>query len=148
MRAYVPLHAQDTDAARFLGDLYYRIPDYHNAEITWKAIVARLPNDRDTHNRLGSLYAAQDRIGDAIAEYEKSIPSRGGFAGLVEEHRRRGDLAQFEAQFARNADDTPLDVRAQSFYAGILRAMRRFDVAQQYYERAAALAPKTCGNPG
>jgi tetratricopeptide (TPR) repeat protein len=145
LQTYVPLHPADTDAARFLGDLYFRVPDYRDAEATWKAIVARVPNDRETHNRLGSLYAAQDRIGDAIAEYEKSLPSRGGFLGLVDQHRRRGDLTDFRARFASNAEDNPLDVQAQSFYGSILRAMRQYDTAQQFYERAVALQPKNCG---
>ena len=144
--AYVPAHPEDIDAARLLGDLYFRVPDLHKAEETWKSIVARVPADRETHNRLGSLYAVEDRIGDAIAEYEKSLPSRGGFVGLVEQHRRRGDLEDFREQFARNAEDHPLDPGAQSFYASILRAMRRFDGAQQYYERSAALLPKNCAS--
>ncbi len=143
--SYVPTHPGDVDAARFLGDLYFRIPDYRRAERTWKAILARMPDDRQTHNRLGSLYAAQDRVADAISEYDKSLPSRGGFAGLVEEHRRHGDLAQFVGQFERNADEAPLDARSQSFYASVLRAERNFELAQRYFERAAALAPKNCG---
>lgn len=145
LRTYVPAHPEDTDAARFLGDLYFRIPDYRNAEATWKAIVARRPDDRETHNRLGSLYAVQDRVADAIAEYEKSLPSRGGFLGLVEQHRRQGDLDVFVAQFQRDADEYPLAARAQSFYGAVLRAMRNFDVAQHYFERAANLTPKDCG---
>lgn len=143
--AYVPSHVADTDAARLLGDLYFRVPDYRNAEATWKAIVARLPNDGETHNRLGSLYAVQDRINDAIGEFEKSLPSRGGFVGLVEQHRRLGDLDTFRLQFAHNAEMKPLDAGAQSFYASVLRAMRRFANAQDFYDRAVALVPKSCG---
>src|SRR5450631_1193613 len=145
LRAYVPSHPDDVDAARFLGDLYFRVPDYRNAEATWRTIVARRPEDRETHNRLGSLYAAQDRVADAIYEYEKSLPSRGGFLGLVEQHRRQGDLGQFQAQFERNADDSPLDPRAQSFYGSVLRALRNYAAAQHYFERAASLVPKNCG---
>lgn len=145
LSAYAPLHPADTEAIRFLGDLYFRVPDYAHAEATWKSIVARLPNDRETHNRLGSLYAAEDRVNDAIVEYEKSLPSRGGFLGLVDGHRRRGDLEEFRAQFARNADEHALDSNAQSFYAGILRAMRRYTDAQIYFDRAVALLPDTCG---
>jgi tetratricopeptide (TPR) repeat protein len=143
--AYVPGHPGDVAAARLLGDLYFRIPDYKHAESTWKAIIARTPDDRETHNRLGSLYATQDRINDAIGEFEKSLPSRGGFLGLVEEHRRQGDLTQFTAGFARNAEDNPLDPRAQSFYGSVLRATQNFAGAQHYFERAASLASRNCG---
>jgi tetratricopeptide (TPR) repeat protein len=145
LRTYTASHPTDADAARFLGDLYFRIPDYRAAEAIWKAIVARAPDDRQTHNRLGSLYAAEDRISDAIAEFEKSLPTRGGFVGLVEQHRREGDLARFVAEFQRNADDQPLDVRAQSFNGSVLRALHDFAGAQRYYDRAAALAPRSCG---
>lgn len=145
LATYVPAHPGDIAAARLLGDLFFRIPDYKRAESTWKAIIARTPDDRETRNRLGSLYASEDRINDAIGEFEKSLPSRGGFLGLVEEHRRQGDLTQFTAGFKRNADDHPLDPRAQSFYGGVSRATQNFDVAQRYFERAAALDPRNCG---
>ena len=145
LQAYVPAHRDDVDAARFLGDLYFRVPDFRDAEATWKAIIARRSDDRETHNRLGSLYAVEDRVADAIGEYEKSLPSRGGFQGLVEQHRRQGDLAAFQAQFQRNADEYPLDARAQSFNGSVLHAMRSYDLAQRYFERAASLAPKDCG---
>jgi tetratricopeptide (TPR) repeat protein len=145
LSAYVPAHPADIDAARLLGDLYFRVPDYRNAEAVWRAIIARAPQDKQTHNRLGSLYAAEDRIADAISEYEKSLPSRGGFQGLVEQHRRQGDLTEFVAQFQRNAEDNPLDARAQSFYGSVLRATRDFALAQRYFERAADLAPHNCG---
>jgi tetratricopeptide (TPR) repeat protein len=145
LRAYVPGHPDDATAARLLGDLYFRIPDYRAAEATWKAIIARAPSDRETHNRLGSLYATQDRIAEAIAEYEKSLPSRGGFLGLVEQHRRQGDLPEFVGQFQRNADERPLDVNAQSFYGSVLRAMHDYAVAGRYFAHAADLAPKDCG---
>jgi tetratricopeptide (TPR) repeat protein len=145
LRSYVPDHLEDSEAARFLGDLYFRVPDYRNAEATWKAIVARRPDDRETHNRLGSLYAVQDRVGDAISEYEKSLPTRSGFLGLVEQHRRQGDLDAFVAQYQRTADERPLDARAQSFYGSVLRATRKYDSAQHYFERAATLTPKDCG---
>jgi len=145
LRLYVPTHPEDSEAARFLGDLYFRVPDYRDAETTWKAIVARRPDDRETHTRLGSLYAVADRVSDAIGEFEKSLPTRSGFLGLVEQHRRQGDLDAFVAQYQRGADERPLDARAQSFYGSVLRAMHDYESAQHYFERAANLASKNCG---
>lgn len=142
---YVPAHPADVPAARLLGDLYFRVPDYKRAEAVWKTIVARNPGDRETHNRLGSLYAVLDRIPDAIAEFEKSLPSRGGFAGLVDQHRRKGDLAQFESQFAFFAEQHPLDAGAQSYYAHILRAQRKYAEAQIPFSRVVSLQPNECG---
>jgi tetratricopeptide (TPR) repeat protein len=144
LQVYVPGHPADTDAARFLGDLYFRVPDYRNAERIWKSIIAKLPDDRQTHNRLGSLYAAEDRAADAIAEFDKSLPSRGGFLGLVEAHRRQGDLALFAGTYATRADDAPFDAQAQWFNGNVLRSMRNFGLAQKYFDRAAALSPRNC----
>jgi len=144
LEGYVPKNPDDLAAARLLGDLYFRIPDFKRAEAVWKAIIVRKSDDRETHNRLGSLYAAEDRIPDALAEYEKSLPSRGGFEGIVEQHRREGSLAQFEATYKANAEDHPLDSKSLSFYAKILYAERKFSEAQPFFLRVAALAPNSC----
>ncbi|GAC1584337.1 MAG: hypothetical protein NVS3B28_05360 [Candidatus Velthaea sp.] len=143
--SYVPAHPADISAARLLGDLYYRIPDYKGSERIWKTILVRVPSDRETHNRLGSLYAAQDRIEDAIAEFEKSLPSRGGFYGLVAEHRRLGDLRAFESIWQQKAESNPFNAGAQSFYGSILRAERRFTAAQPYFNKVVTLSGANCG---
>ncbi len=38
---YVADHPADVPAARLLGDLYFRVPDYARAERVWKAIARR-----------------------------------------------------------------------------------------------------------
>ena len=125
LQAYVPTHVDDVAAARLLGDLYYRTTDMKRAEKTWKTILARFASDRETHNRLGSLYSAQDRIEDAIAEFEKSLPIHSGYYGLVAEHRRLGDLTAFENDWREKADQNRFNAGAQAFYGNILRAERR-----------------------
>jgi tetratricopeptide (TPR) repeat protein len=144
LAAYVPQHVDDLAAARLLGDLYFRIPDYKRAEATWRAILAHLPDDGATHNRLGSLYAAEDRIDDAVGEFEKSLPSPSGFAGLVAEHRRRGDLAAFEESYAERIELHQQDVTALWYYGSILHELHEFTQAQSYLDRAAALRPSSC----
>jgi tetratricopeptide (TPR) repeat protein len=145
LEAYVPGHPADAGAARLLGDLYFRIPDYRRAEATWQALVTRDPDDKETHNRLGSLYAAEDRISDSIAEFEKSLPTRSGFYGLVDAHRRAGDLAAFEQQIAAIALSHPFDPVSLSSYANVLRAQRKFVQAQPYFARVVTLTGGTCG---
>src|ERR1700738_2687126 len=68
---YVAQHPQDTAAGRLLGDLYFRVPDFNRAEKGWQAVLSVVPDDRETHSRLGSLYAAQDRISESIAAFQK-----------------------------------------------------------------------------
>ncbi|MFN2459396.1 MAG: tetratricopeptide repeat protein [Candidatus Velthaea sp.] len=145
LEGYVPGHPDDVGAGRLLGDLYFRIPDYKKAEAVWKNIIARVATDRDTHNRLGSLYSAQDRIREAIDEYDKSLPSRGGFNGLIEQNRKQGTLAAFEARVQEQAESHPLDAGALSFWANILRAEHKYTQAQPFFMRVLALNPQNCG---
>ena len=144
LQAYVPTHVDDVAAARLLGDLYYRTTDMKRAEKTWKTILARFASDRETHNRLGSLYSAQDRIEDAIAEFEKSLPIHSGYYGLVAEHRRLGDLTAFENDWREKADQNRFNAGAQAFYGNILRAERRFAEAQPYFNRVVLVAGASC----
>jgi tetratricopeptide (TPR) repeat protein len=141
---YVEATPSDLAAARLLGDLYYRVPDLANAERVYLAIVKRAPDDRDTHTRLGGLYAAMDRVSEAIAEFEKSLPVREGYAGLVELHRRRGDLEIFARELQIRADANRLDPIAQSNYANVLRAERRYAESLPYFERQLFLRPGSC----
>jgi len=144
LRAYVPGHPSDIGAARLLGDLYFRIPDYRSAEGVWKSILTRFPDDRQTHNRMGSLYAAQDRTAEAIDEFAKSLPERAGFDGLVSEHIKRGDLSAFSDEYRATVELHPLDAGAMNLYANILRAQHRFADAQPYFDRIVALKPGAC----
>lgn len=117
---YVAAHPRDVDPARYLGDLYYRIPDLASAERQYLSILLLFPNDRETHNRLGGIYAAQDRLNDAIAEFQKSLPDLVALPSLVRLHRVKGDLPAFEAKYRRLADDYPSDAPAQAEYGKVL----------------------------
>jgi tetratricopeptide (TPR) repeat protein len=141
---YVTATPGDLPAARLLGDLYYRLPDLPSAEHVYLAILKRAPDDRDTHTRLGGLYAAMDRISEAIAQFELSLPVREGYAGLVELHRRRGDLDAFAHELRVRADENRLDPIAQSNYANVLRAERRYAESLPYFERQLNLRPGSC----
>jgi tetratricopeptide (TPR) repeat protein len=149
LEANAKAYPDDLPAARLLGDLYFRIPDYKRAEIVWKGIIARsealrLPNDRETHSRLGSLYSAQDKVDLALSEFEKSLPNKGGYEGLVDQRRREGSLAGFEADLKTNADDHWLDSKSASFYANILHADHKFAEAQPYFQRVVSVNGNNC----
>ena len=141
---YFNANPSDIAAGRLLGDLYYRVPDLKLAESTYQRVLRISPDDRDTHNRLGGIYSAQDRIADAIREFEKSLPVREGFIGLVELHRRLGDLPAFEHIVATRAEENRFDPNAQSNYGNVLRAERRFDEAILYFKRELTLRPQSC----
>src|SRR5581483_11870791 len=48
---FVASHPNGTEAARFLGDLYYRQGRFDRAQAVYEALLARNPHDKETHNR-------------------------------------------------------------------------------------------------
>lgn len=141
---YVAKHPEEAAAGRLLGDLYFRVPDYAKAEKVWKAILVSTPDDRETHSRLGSLYAATDRVSEAIDEFQRSLPSRSGYAGLVMVHKRYGDLPQFIAKLEYQAEKTPFDAARWTELGQARRAMRQFDAALEAFNRAVGIRPGSC----
>jgi tetratricopeptide (TPR) repeat protein len=141
---YVAQHPGESAAGRLLGDLYFRVPDYAKAERVWKAIIALSPDDRETHGRLGSLYAAQDRISDAIVEFQKSLPSRTGYAGLVMVHKRAGDLTQYIAKLEYTIEKSPFDLNGWTELGQARRAMRQFDSALEAFAHVVGIRPGNC----
>ncbi|GAC1541385.1 MAG: hypothetical protein NVS3B16_04830 [Vulcanimicrobiaceae bacterium] len=141
---YVAAHPTELEPARYFGDLTYRQGDAAGAERTYRAILRVAPGDRETHNRLGGIYAAQDRVAEAIAEFAKSLPLGTAYGHLVDLHRRLGDLAAFEVPFRRAADDLPTSAAAQYGLGAVYRAEHRPLLAVTYLERALRLAPRAC----
>ena len=141
---YVNAHPQDIAAGRLLGDLYFRVPDFAKAERVWKSLLAIDARDRDTHSRLGSLYSAQDRIAEAIAEFQQSLPSRNGYAGLVMAHRRAGDLAQYLARLQADTEQHPFEPAHWTELGQAQRALHKYEAAQTAFSRVVALRSSSC----
>jgi tetratricopeptide (TPR) repeat protein len=141
---YVASHPQDFAAGRLLGDLYFRVPDYAKAERVWKAILTVDASDRETHSRLGSLYAVQDRIAEAIVEFQLSLPSRNGYAGLVMTHKKAGDLPQYLQKLQSETESHPFDVGRWSELGHAQRELRHFDLALEAFNHVVAIRPASC----
>jgi tetratricopeptide (TPR) repeat protein len=144
LAAYVATHSKQLEPARYLGDLYYRASNISAAESTYRAILKFAPDDRETHDRLGGIYAAQDRSDDAIAQFQASLPFASAYGHLVDVHRRIGDLPQFERSYREAADGSPFDAGAQYALGAVLRAEHRPSDAVQYLVRALNLSPRSC----
>lgn len=144
LAAYVKAHPDQVAPARYLGDLYYRAGDVASAERTYLAILTYAPADRETHNRLGGIYAAADRISDAISEFQKSLPDNAAYTPLVELHRRLGDLDRFEMTYRRAAEAAPDDAAAQYEYGAVLRSEHKTVRAVAVLQAAVRLAPLAC----
>jgi tetratricopeptide (TPR) repeat protein len=142
---YVAAHPGDAAAGRLLGDLYFRVPEYAKAEKIWKALIAATPDDRETHSRLGALYALQDRIGESMTEFQLSLPSRTGYVGLVMIHKRSGDLPQYLAELQFETDQRPFDVAKWSELGQAERALHHYQLAYEAFNHVAAIRPASSG---
>jgi protein O-GlcNAc transferase len=141
---YVAQHRRDVAAGRLLGDIYFRVPDFKKAEQTWLAVIDVSPADKDTHNRLGSLYAAEDRIGDSIAEFQKSLPSAAGYAGLVRAHQLNGDLDAWVGSLEDRVAREPLDPDGWTLLGHVREDLHQPQSALLSYKRASGLRPQSC----
>ncbi len=142
---YVETHARDIAAARLLGDLYFRVPDYAKAERAWKGALAIDAADKETHSRLGALYAAMDRIPEAIAEFTQSLPAKAASEGLVSIHKRKGDIEAYMNALQTYAEQHPLNPDAWTTLGAARQAMHKYSAALAAYERVVAIRPNSCG---
>jgi tetratricopeptide (TPR) repeat protein len=136
LAVYYAAHPQDPLPARLLGDLYYRAGDLAKAEDTYRHILAIYPNDKETHNRLGAALAAENRVDEAIVQYEASLPGTDAVYDLVALHQRRGDLAHYIAQLESAAQTAPNSSDAQAELAQAYLAVYRLEDARTYFNRA------------
>jgi tetratricopeptide (TPR) repeat protein len=136
LATYFAAHPHDADPARLLGDLYYRSGDESAAEATYRKILAVNPSDKVTHNRLGTVLAAENRVEDAIAEFDASLPGTDAIFDLVALHQRKGDLAAYVGTLETVAQSYPSDANDQSELAQADLALDQIANAQRYFARA------------
>jgi tetratricopeptide (TPR) repeat protein len=144
LAAYVGDHPRDLAPARYLGDLYYRASNLAAAESTYRAILLYAPDDRETHDRLGGVYAVEDRSKEAIEQFQASLPFASAYGHLVELHRRIGDLDQFVATYKNAIVDSPYDAAGLYALGAIYRAERKTTDAIGMLNRALNLEPRSC----
>ncbi|MDQ6930923.1 MAG: tetratricopeptide repeat protein, partial [Candidatus Eremiobacteraeota bacterium] len=141
LRAYVAVHPNDIAPTRLLGDLYYRQTNLSMAERTYRQIIILYPGDRETHNRLGAVYATQNRIDEAITEYSRSLPGTDSVADLVSLHQRKGDLRRYQISVERDASNNPSDGDVQGELGSVYLAENDYPRALQYFLKELDLHP-------
>lgn len=144
LAAYVAAHPREVDAARYLGDLYERSSNVTAAESTYRSILTYAPGDRETHDRLGGIYAAEDRSSEAIEQFTLSLPFGSAYGHLVELHRHLGDLDDFVAGYQNAVGQSQFDGAALYALGTIYRAMHRTNDAVGLLERALVQNPASC----
>jgi|SRR5579884_1822387 len=141
LQSYVETHPGEISPERLLGDLYYRKGELSRAEATYRHILEYAPGDKETHNRLGSVFATENRVDDAIAEFNRSLPGTDSVPDLVRLHMRKGDLDSYKRDKQRIADTFPTDPEAQSELGEIYEATNLPEVAIRYFKRALDVDP-------
>ncbi|MGB8964163.1 MAG: tetratricopeptide repeat protein [Candidatus Cybelea sp.] len=136
LAAFVATHPNASEAARFLGDLYYRQGRFDRAEAVYKQLLAANTQDKETHNRLGVVYATENRVDAAIGEFESALPGTDSIRDLVYLHLRKGDLPQYRDQMVQEADSEPTDADIQEELGEIFETLHRPYEAITYYRRA------------
>jgi tetratricopeptide (TPR) repeat protein len=133
---FVATHPDATEAARFLGDLYYRQARFDKAQAIYEQLLARNPHDKQTHNRLGVVFATENRIDAAIAQFQDALPGTDSIRDLVMLHLRKGDLADYESQMVRAGKDDPNDADIQEELGEIYETVHQPNEAILYFRRA------------
>jgi tetratricopeptide (TPR) repeat protein len=139
---YVVIHPGEVAPRRFLGDLYFRTGQIARAQFVYEEILKYAPNDKETHNRLGSVYAEENRVDDAIAQFNAALPGTDSVDDLVELHERKGDLDKYEIDAQKMAHDYPNDPGIQAELGQVYYAIHQPMQAEVYYKRALDQDPK------
>jgi Flp pilus assembly protein TadD len=133
---YVSAHNHEVAPARFLGDLYYRDGQFGQAEAIYSMLLFQNPNDKETHNRLGVVYATEDRVDAAIDQFNKALPGTDSVTDLVALHVRKGDLPEYQTQMVKLATQQPSDAVIQAEVGQVYTALHQPVEAMRYYMRA------------
>ena len=133
---FVSSHPNGTDAARFLGDLYYRQGRFDRAQAVYEQLLARDSHDQETHNRLGVVYATQNRVDDAIVQFQSALPGTDSIRDLVLMHLRKGDLPEYQEQMERAARENPNVADYQEELAEVYETLHHPTQAIVYFRRS------------
>lgn len=136
LEQYVNAHPDESEPLRFLGDLYYRQGRFDRAEFVYERLLHSNPKDKETHNRLGVVYATENRIDDAIEQFNAALPGTDSVKDLVAMHLRKGDLPMYRSEMEALARNQPTDAAIQAEVGQIYSVLHQPGEAMMYYMRA------------
>jgi tetratricopeptide (TPR) repeat protein len=128
---------------RLLGDVEYRLEDYKAAEAAYTLVLASDPANKDVLNRLGGVYAAEDRFDDAVGAFRRSLPSTEGFANLIQVYEDAGRLGELEGEFQVEETRHPFESRSYINLGTVYTAEKRYDAALAQLKNALDLSPRS-----
>jgi Flp pilus assembly protein TadD len=143
LEIYVVSHPKEVAPARFLGDLYFRQGRFGKAEAIYRDLLIANPGDRETHNRLGVVYATENHVDNAITQFNLALPGTDSVGDLVAMHLRKGDLAEYRQQMERLVANNPTDADLQAEMGQIYAALHKPADALAYFMRALDSDPQS-----
>lgn len=143
LAAYVAAHPGDPAPERLLGDLYFRHGELGQAQASYEHILRYAPLDKETHNRLGSVYATQNKIDLAILEFNRSLPGTDSVPDLVALHLRKGDFAKYKHDREQLVQDYPGNTEAMLELAQLYETINQPNLAMQYFQRVLDTQPRS-----
>jgi len=138
----VALAPNDMVAQKALGDVEYRLEHYAAALAAYKIVLAHDPSNKDVHNRLGGVYAAQDNLDAAINEFRNSLPLSEGFANLVQSYADAGKLGDLESEYYRAEEHEPYEYITHYNLGYIYYSEKKYDLARAQYLEALDRFPR------
>ena len=136
LEVYVVAHPTESEPLRFLGDLYYRQGRFDKAEACYQRLLYSNPHDKETHNRLGVVYATENRVDDAITQFNAALPGTDSVKDLVAMHARKGDLPAYRSEMEALARSQPTSADIQAEVGQIYSTLHQPGQAMMYYLRA------------
>jgi len=136
LETYVAAHPDESQPLRFLGDLYYRQGKFDKAEAVYQILLRSNPKDKETHNRLGVVYATENRVDDAIVQFNAALPGTDSVKDLVAMHLRKGDLPMYRSEMEALARSQPTSADIQAEVGQIYTVLHQPGYAMMYYMRA------------
>lgn len=143
LETYVNSHPTESEPLRFLGDLYYRQGKFDKAEFIYQRLLHSNPHDKQTHNRLGVVYATENHVDDAILQFNAALPGTDSVKDLVAMHERKGDLPMYRSEMEALARSQPTDAPIQAEVGQIYSVLHQPGQAMMYYMRALDSDPQS-----
>ncbi len=142
LRKAAALDPNDLAVQKLLGDVEYRLENYAAAAAAYRIVLTREPMNKEVHNRLGGVYAAQDKIDSAISEFRSSLPLSEGFANLVQSYADEGKLGDLEIEYYRVEEHEPYEYITHYNLGYIYYYEKKFDAAIAQYLEALDRFPR------
>ncbi len=142
LETYVAAHPMEPAPRRFLGDLYFRTGQLDRAKFTYEELLRQNSNDKETHNRLGTVLAVQNQVDAAIAQFNAALPGTDSVDDLVALHTRKGDLAKYRVEIDRLSLQYPTDPAIQGEVGQVFNAIHQPYEASVHFRKALDADPK------